>query len=121
MESAAAKASVFIDMAFSSRQIGSIGPELNVIVIGIVQVSAGTIVVGIILLAACLRFSYRSRPRQRKGHPRRSGPKSREETPKKGCEIATPSLPRSAKLGHRSAASNRKTVELLCMVGTSQA
>ena len=32
----------------------------------------------------------------KKGHSRRSGPKSREETPKKGCERATPSPSRAA-------------------------
>ncbi|MCJ2123131.1 hypothetical protein [Methylobacterium sp. J-077] len=35
--SAAARASAFIDMAFSSGRIGSIGPGLNVAEVGIVQ------------------------------------------------------------------------------------
>ncbi|MCJ2019027.1 hypothetical protein MKK84_16515 [Methylobacterium sp. E-065] len=34
---AAARARVFIDMAFSSRRIGSIGPGLNVVEVDIVQ------------------------------------------------------------------------------------
>ncbi len=43
----------------------------------------------------------------KKKPPTRSGLKSREETPKKGCGTATPSLSRSAKLGTRGAARNR--------------
>jgi len=43
-------------MAFCSRQIGSIGPGLNVIVINIVQASVGPTAVGTILLAAGTQF-----------------------------------------------------------------
>ena len=59
-----------------------------------------------ILLAAEASSSYDPRPQTRKRPPSRSGPKSREETPKKGSGIATPSPSRSANLGAFAAVHN---------------
>ena len=41
---------------------------------------------------------HQTGPEKKKGHSRRSGPKSREETPKKGYETATPSQSRNAQM-----------------------
>ena len=54
---------------------------------------------------------------QKKGHSRRSGPKSREETPKKGCVTATPSRSRTAEIGYRSAACNWSQAVQTCISG----
>ena len=48
-------------------------------------------------------------PAKKKGHSRRSGPKSREETPKKGCGTATPSRSRNAQNKVRRTRSKAKS------------